>query len=97
MATSRFGRHSNQRDFDSVSASSDSQFTENDEELTFFESCLECDDDALYDLIQNGTTYEQVNEQDKSGRVSRITLFSGADLECAPPARAPCSSLYVKQ
>lgn len=60
-----------QPEFDTASASSDSQFTENDEDLSFFEACCECDDDALYDLIQNGTTWEQVNERDKSGRVSR--------------------------
>ena len=60
-------------EFDTASASSDSQFTENEDELSFFEACCECDDDILYDLIQNGTTWEQVNERDKSGRVSYPT------------------------
>ena len=55
---------------DSPSASSDSQFTETEEELTFLEACAECDDEALYDIVHNGTTFEQVNEVDKSGRVS---------------------------
>ena len=54
---------------DSPSASSDSQFTETEEELTFLEACAECDDEALYDIVHNGTTFEQVNEVDKSGRV----------------------------
>jgi len=39
----------------------DSQFTEPDdevdEELRFFEACVECDDDALYDIIHGGVTY----------------------------------------
>ena len=52
------------------SDSTDSQFTETDDDLTFVEACLECDEDALYDIIQDGVTYEQVNEKDKSGRVS---------------------------
>ena len=54
----------------------DSQFTEPeddddevDEELRFFESCVECDDDALYDIIHDGVTWDEVNKQDKSGRV----------------------------
>ena len=52
----------------SDNCSTDSQFT-NDEELTFLEACTDCDEDALYDIIQDGTTWEQVNERDKSGRV----------------------------
>ena len=57
---------------DSASGSSDSQFTENDDdELTLLDACLECDDDGLFELVQNGTTTELVNEQDKSGRVSQ--------------------------
>lgn len=51
-------------------SSTDSQFTENDDELTFLEACMDCDEDALYDIIQDGLTYELVNERDKSGRVS---------------------------
>ena len=57
-------------DFD-YSSETDSQFTENDDEdITFLEACMECDEDALYDIIQDGVTYEQVNERDRSGRVS---------------------------
>ena len=57
--------------YDSV----DSQFTEPDddevdEELRFFEACIECDDDALYDIIHDGVTWDEVNKRDKSGRVS---------------------------
>jgi len=53
----------------------DSQFTEPDdddvdEELRFFEACVECDDDALYDIIHDGITWDEVNKCDKSGRVS---------------------------
>lgn len=53
----------------------DSQFTEPDddevdEELRFFEACVECDDDALYDIIHDGVTCDEVNKCDKSGRVS---------------------------
>ena len=53
----------------SRSDSTDSQFTETEDDLTFFEACTECDEDALYDIIQDGVTWEQVNERDKSGRV----------------------------
>jgi len=57
--------------YDSV----DSQFTEPDDdevddELRFFEACVECDDDALYDIIHDGVTCDEVNKRDKSGRVS---------------------------
>jgi len=49
----------------------DSQFAEDvDDELSFLEACIDCDDDALYEIIQNGVTWDQVNERDKSGRVS---------------------------
>ena len=51
-------------------SSIDSQFTDVDEELTVLEACIDCDDEALYEILQNGVTYEHVNEQDKSGRVS---------------------------
>lgn len=56
------------------SDSTDSQFTETDEELTFLEACLECDEDALYDIILDGITWEQVNERDKSGRVRLLSI-----------------------
>ena len=56
------------------SDSTDSQFTETEEELTFLEACMDCDEDALYDIIQDGVTWEQVNERDKSGRVSAISI-----------------------
>jgi len=59
----------------------DSQFTEPDddevdEELRFFEACVECDDDALYDVIHDGVTWDEVNKCDKSGRVSSPSVFS---------------------
>ena len=48
----------------------DSQFTErDDDELRFFEACVECDDDRLYDIIHDGITWDEVNKRDKSGRV----------------------------
>ena len=56
----------------------DSQFTDA-EEVSFLEACVDCDDDALYDIIQNGVTWDQVNERDKSARVSlysHINCFS---------------------
>ena len=37
---------------------------------------MDCDEDALYDIIQDGVTVEQVNERDRSGRVSNITYGS---------------------
>lgn len=58
----------------------DSQFTEPDdevdEELRFFDACVECDDDALYDVIHDGLTWDEVNKRDKSGRVSLTSLCS---------------------
>ena len=45
---------------------------EEEEELTFLEACMDCDEDAVYDMIQDGMTPEQVNERDRSGRVSVI-------------------------
>ena len=54
--------------FDNCSV--DSQFMEEgEEEPTFLEACCECDEDGLYDVIQDGVTWEQVNERDRSGRV----------------------------
>jgi hypothetical protein len=55
-------------------SSVDSQFTDDEEELTFLDACVDCDDEALFDIIQDGVTWDQVNERDKSGRVS--ALFS---------------------
>jgi hypothetical protein len=49
-------------------SSVDSQFTDVDEELTVLDACIDCDDEGLYELIQDGVTWEQVNERDKSGR-----------------------------
>jgi len=63
------GRH-----YDKMSV--DSHLTDADEEASFLEACIDCDDDSLYEIIQNGVTWEQVNERDKSGRVSAIFLFS---------------------
>ena len=60
-------------------SSIDSQFTDVDEELTVLDACVDCDDEALYEILQNGVTYEHVNERDKSGRVSTeacLALFS---------------------
>jgi len=39
-----------------------------DDDISFLEACQECDEDALYEIIQDGVTYENVNERDKSGR-----------------------------
>jgi len=36
-------------------------------------SGVECDDDALYDIIHDGVTWEEVNKCDKSGRVSSLS------------------------
>ena len=41
-----------------------------DMELSVLDACIDCDDEALYEILQNGVTYEHVNERDKSGRVS---------------------------
>jgi len=49
-------------------ASIDSQFTDADD-VKFLDACIECDDDLLYDVIQDGVTWDEVNERDKSGRV----------------------------
>jgi len=56
-------------------SSVDSQFADDDDdtELTVLDVCIDCDDEGLYDLIQDGVTLEQLNERDKSGRV--ITMF----------------------
>ena len=51
-------------------SSTDSQFTETEDDISFLEACMDCDEDALYDLIQEGVTRDCVNERDKSGRVS---------------------------
>jgi len=52
-------------------SSVDSQFADDDDdtELTVLDACIDCDDEGLYDLIQDGVTWDQVNERDKSGRV----------------------------
>lgn len=55
------------------SDSTDSQFAEteeNEEELTLLQACMDCDDEAVLDISQAGLTYEQINERDRSGRVS---------------------------
>ncbi len=38
---------------------------------------MDCDEDALYDIIQDGVTIEQVNERDRSGRVGCIGRREG--------------------
>jgi len=52
-------------------SSVDSQFADDDDdtELTVLNACIDCDDEGLFDLIQDGVTLEEVNERDKSGRV----------------------------
>ena len=50
----------------------DSQYSDNeeyDDDLSFLEACMICDEDALFDIIQDVVTFEIVNERDKSGRV----------------------------
>jgi len=59
-------------------SSIDSQFTDVEEELTVLDACIDCDDEALYDIVQNGVTSEHVNERDKSGRVSLYKYGSEA-------------------
>jgi len=57
-------------------SSVDSQFADDDDdsELTVLDACVDCDDEGLYELIQDGVTVDQVNERDKSGRVINDTL-----------------------
>ena len=38
--------------------------------IRFIDACLDGDDDALYEIIQDGVGWAEVNERDKSGRVS---------------------------
>jgi len=61
-------------------SSVDSQFTDVDEELTVLDACVDCDDEALFEIVQNGVTYEHVNERDKSGRVGITELYLGEGL-----------------
>jgi len=52
-------------------SSIDSQFTDDvDEEFTVLDACIDCDDEALYDILHSGATWDRINEQDRSGRVS---------------------------
>jgi len=61
-------------------SSIDSQFTDEvEEELTVLDACVDCDDEALYEILQNGVTNEHVNERDKSGRVS-ICMIPGTSV-----------------
>ena len=61
---------------DTCSSGTDSQY--GGEELTVLEACLDCDEDALYNVLQDGgTSTDQVNEVDKSGRVCiKLVRFS---------------------
>jgi len=83
--TSEVSRLYGASSYDSV----DSQFTEPDdevdEELRFFEACVECDDDALYDIIHDGVTWDQVNKRDKSGRVSTTSIHLTMSIYCLLP------------
>ena len=55
--------------------STDSQFTESgDEDLSYLEACMECDEDAMYEMIHVGLMSEEVNERDRCGRVSQFYL-----------------------
>ena len=56
-------------------ASIDSQFTDDDDgddEMTVLDACIDCDDDALYEIMQTGATWQQLNERDRSGRVGIV-------------------------
>ena len=78
-----------------MSSSVDSQFTddeEEEEELTVLDACIDCDDEALYDILRDGITWDQVNEKDKSGRVGLydcvlllLTINSGCSTPFQPP------------
>jgi hypothetical protein len=46
------------------------------EDLTFLEACLEADLDAIQSIIEENPTEEEINEQDRSGRVSTHVAFS---------------------
>jgi len=61
-------QHFGVRNYDTESI--DSQFTDL-EDVSFLDASVSCDDDVLYEIIQNGVTWEQVNERDKSGRVRK--------------------------
>jgi len=80
MGPSPFVRynHLSGRPYDDMSSSVDSQFTddEEDEELTVLDACIDCDDEALYDILRDGVTWAQVNEKDKSGRVRFSSLIN---------------------
>lgn len=66
---------------ESTASSCDSQLTNDD--IRFLEACVECDDDALYDIIQDGLTVEEINERDRSGRVS--VPISSTNYSCLFP------------
>jgi len=68
-------------------SSVDSQFADDDDdtELTVLDACIDCDDEGLYELIQDGVTVDQLNERDKSGRViSNIILIFCRMLRAVP-------------
>jgi len=39
------------------------------------DACIDCDDEGLYELIQDGVAAEQANERDKSGRVRTTCIY----------------------
>ena len=47
------------------------------EDLTFLEACLEADLDAIQAIVEENPTEEEINERDRSGRVSRPQLSTG--------------------
>lgn len=71
-------------------SSVDSQFADDDDdtELTVLDACIDCDDEGLYDLIQDGVTWDQVNERDKSGRVRARNNNTNNNTVSAFPAAA---------
>ena len=40
------------------------------EDLTFLEACLDADVDAIQAILEENPTEEEINERDRSGRVS---------------------------
>lgn len=60
---------------DDSSTSSDSQYTASGDDITILDACIECDIEALHVLLEDCPQYEEVNEVDRSGRVSALFLL----------------------